>query len=70
MRTSELNAETHNKNETNRKLLAEYSNQVLNTYRDNKLFEALLMDDFTTYFAKARSVMLKTYLRVQRLKEF
>ena len=53
MKTSELNAETHNKNEANKKLLAEYCNQVLNTYRDNKLFEVLLKNDFTTYLGKS-----------------
>ena len=53
MKTSELNAETHNKNETNKNLLAEYSNQVLNKYQGNKLFEALLKNDFTTYLGKS-----------------
>ena len=53
MKTSELNAETHNKNETNKNLLAEYSNQVLNKYQGNKLFEALLKIDFTTYLGKS-----------------
>ena len=56
MKISDLTAETHNKNEANKKLLAEYSNQVLNTYRDNKLFEALLKDDFIAYLANAKNI--------------
>ncbi|MGN0004950.1 MAG: UvrD-helicase domain-containing protein [Candidatus Gastranaerophilaceae bacterium] len=68
MRTSELNAETHNKNETNKKLLAEYSNQVLNTYRDNKLFEALLKDDFTTYLAKSTVGNAKNIFKISKIE--
>ena len=68
MRTSELNAETHNKNETNKKLLGEYSNQVLNTYRDNKLFEALLKDDFTTYLTKSTVGNAKNIFKISKIE--
>ena len=65
---SELNAETHNKNETNKNLLAEYSNQVLNTYRDNKLFEALLKDDFTAYLAKSTVSNAKNIFKISKIE--
>lgn len=68
MKTSELNAETHNKNETNKNLLTEYSNQVLNTYRDNKLFEALLKDDFTTYLTKSTVSNAKNIFKLSKIE--
>ena len=68
MKISDLTAETHNKNEANKKLLAEYSNQVLNTYRDNKLFEALLKDDFTAYFAKSTVSNAKNIFKLSKIE--
>lgn len=61
-------AETHNKNEANKKLLAEYSNQVLNTYRDNKLFEALLKDDFIAYLAKSTVGNAKNIFKISKIE--
>ena len=65
---SDLTAETHNKNEANKKLLAEYSNQVLNTYRDNKLFEALLKDDFIAYLAKSTVGNAKNIFKISKIE--
>lgn len=65
---SNLTAETHNKNEANKKLLVEYSNQVLNTYRDNKLFEALLKDDFTVYLAKSTVSNAKNIFKTSKIE--
>ena len=53
MKISELTADSHNKNELNKDILAKYSNHVLEKYQDNKLFEALCKDDFTSYLAKS-----------------
>ncbi len=64
----EHTAETHNKNEANKKLLAEYSNQVLNTYRDNKLFEALLKDDFIAYLAKSTVGNAKNIFKISKIE--
>ena len=68
MKISDLTAETHNKNEANKKLLAEYSDQVLNTYRDNKLFEALLKDDFTAYLAKSTVSNAKNIFMLSKIE--
>lgn len=68
MKISDLTAETHNKNEANKKLLAEYSNQVLNTYRDNKLFEALLKDDFIAYLAKSTVGNAKNIFKISKIE--
>ena len=68
MKISDLTSETHNKNEANKKLLAEYSNQVLNTYRDNKLFEALLKDDFTAYLAKNTLSNAKNIFKISKIE--
>ena len=68
MKISDLTAETHNKNEANKKLLAEYSNQVLNTYRGNKLFEALLKDDFTAYLAKNTVSNAKNIFKISKVE--
>lgn len=49
MKTSELTAETHNKNEKNKAILVQYSNHILDTYQGNILFDELCKDDFTSY---------------------
>ena len=54
--------------EANKKLLAEYSNQVLNTYRDNKLFEALLKDDFIAYLAKSTVGNAKNIFKISKIE--
>ena len=68
MKISDLTAETHTKNDENKKLLAEYSNQVLNTYRDNKLFEALLKDDFTAYLTKNTLSNAKSIFKISKIE--
>lgn len=68
MKISQLNADTHNKNEANKKLLAGYSNQVLNIYKDNKLFEALLRNDFITYLNKSTVSNAKNIFKISKLE--
>lgn len=52
MKINELTAETHNKNEKNKAILVKYSNQILETYQGNILFDTLCKDDFVSYLAK------------------
>lgn len=68
MKISDLTAETHNMNEANKKLLVDYSNQVLNTYQDNKLFNALLKDDFTTYLDKCTVSNAKKIFKISKIE--
>lgn len=42
MKISELTAETHNKSEKNKAILVRYSNEVLEKYQGNILFDALM----------------------------
>ena len=55
MKINELTAETHNKNEKNRAILVKYSNQVLDTYENNPLFDVLCKDDFIAYLSKLQT---------------
>ena len=68
MRISDLNAETHNKNEANKALITEYSKQVLKTYQNSILFDALLKDDFITYLAKSTVGNAKNIFKISKIE--
>ena len=53
MKINELTADTHNKNEVTKAILAKYSNYILETYQGNEIFEILCKDDFTSYLTKS-----------------
>ena len=52
MKTSDLTKETHNQNEATQKVLKEYSEQLLQKYKDNKIFEAICQNDYVAYLGK------------------
>ena len=52
MKTSELTKDTHNQSEATQKVLKEYSEHVLEKYKENKIFAALCQNDFVTYLCK------------------
>lgn len=68
MKTSQLTAETHNKNERNKAILAKYSNQVLDEYQGNKLFEALCKDQFTSYLANSNVGNAKKIFKITEIE--
>ena len=68
MKINELTADTHNKNETNKAILAKYSNHVLETYQGNRLFEALCKDDFTSYLAKSNVGNAKKIFKITKIE--
>lgn len=68
MKISELTAETHNKSEKNKDILAKYSNKVLETYRENKIFDALCKDDFIAYLAKQNVKNAKNIFKITKME--
>lgn len=68
MKINELTAETHNKNEKNRTILAKYSNQVLDAYRDNPIFNVLCKDDFIAYLSKQNVGNAKKIFKITRIE--
>lgn len=68
MRINELTAETHNKNEKNRAILVKYSNQVLDTYEDNPLFDVLCKDDFIAYLSKQNVGNAKKIFKITKIE--
>lgn len=68
MKISELTAETHNKNEKNKAILVKYSNEVLETYQGNILFNALCKDDFTAYLAKQNVSNAKKIFKITKIE--
>lgn len=68
MKINELTAETHNKNEKNRAILVKYSNQVLDTYEDNPLFDVLCKDDFIAYLSKQNVGNAKKIFKITKIE--
>lgn len=68
MKISELTAETHNKNEKNKAILVKYSNEILETYQGNILFDALCKDDFTAYLAKQNVSNAKKIFKITKIE--
>lgn len=68
MKINELTAETHNKNEKNRTILAKYSNQVLDAYRDNPIFNVLCKDDFIAYLSKQNVGNAKKIFKITKIE--
>lgn len=68
MKINELTAETHNKNEKNRTILAKYSNQVLDAYRDNPIFNMLCKDDFIAYLSKQNVGNAKKIFKITKIE--
>ncbi|MBM6969683.1 ATP-dependent helicase, partial [Mordavella massiliensis] len=68
MKISELSAETHNRNEKNKAILVKYSNQVLDTYKGNILFDELCKDDFLTYLAKPNVGNAKKIFKITKIE--
>lgn len=68
MKINELTAETHNNNEKNRAILVKYSNQVLDTYRDNPLFDVLCKDDFSAYLSKQNVGNAKKIFKITKIE--
>lgn len=68
MKINELTAETHNKNEKNRAILVKYSNQVLDTYEDNPLFDVLCKDDFIAYLSKQNVGNAKKTFKITKIE--
>lgn len=68
MKISELTAETHNKNEKNKAILVKYSNEILETYQGNILFDALCKDDFTAYLAKHNVSNAKKIFKITKIE--
>lgn len=52
MPTKDLNAETHNKNEVNKMILRKSSEKMLDSFKDNKIFELLCKDYYAEYLNK------------------
>lgn len=68
IKINELTAETHNKNEKNRAILVKYSNQVLDTYEDNPLFDVLCKDDFIAYLSKQNVGNAKKIFKITKIE--
>lgn len=68
MKISELTAETHNKSEKNKAILIKYSNQVLETYRGNILFDTLCKDDFVSYLDKKNVGNAKKIFKITKIE--
>lgn len=68
MKTSELSKETHNQNETTQKVLKEYSEQILEEYKDNKIFEAICKNDFVAYLNKPNVSNAKNIFKISNMQ--
>lgn len=68
MKISELTAETHNKSEKNKAILIRYSNEVLEKYQGNILFDALCKDDFISYLAKQNVGNAKKIFKITKME--
>ena len=68
MKISELTAETHNKSEKNKAILVRYSNEVLEKYQGNILFDALCKDDFISYLAKQNVGNAKKIFKITKME--
>lgn len=68
MKINKLTAETHNKNEKNKAILVKYSNQVLETYQGNILFNTLCKDDFVSYLAKQNVGNAKKIFKITEIE--
>ena len=68
IKTSDLTTETHNNNEKNRAILTKYSNDVLNMYQGNKLFEELCKSDFVSYLAKKNVANAKKIFKISNIE--
>lgn len=52
MKTSDLTADTHNKNDANKEILKKYSEQVLEKYKESTIFQATCKSKFEAYLSK------------------
>lgn len=68
MKINKLTDETHNKNEKNKAILVKYSNQVLETYQGNILFDTLCKDDFVSYLAKQNVGNAKKIFKITKIE--
>ena len=68
MKISELTAETHNKSEKNKAILVRYSNEVLEKYQGNILFDVLCKDDFISYLAKQNVGNAKKIFKITKME--
>lgn len=68
MKINDLTSNSHNKNQKNKNILAEYSNKVLNMYKGNKLFEVLCKDNFISYLQKSNVGNAKKIFKIGNIE--
>ena len=68
MKISELTAKTHNENEKNKNLLISSSQQVLDYYKENILFETLCSKDFKKYLEKTNVGNAKKIFKISEIE--
>ncbi len=67
MKTDDLNADNHNKNETNKTVLKEACLKVLELFGKNKIFEFTYKKDYETYLSNPNVGNAKKTFKVTRL---
>ena len=68
MKTSQLTAETHNKSERNRTILARHSTDALAEYQGNQIFDLLCKDAFSAYLSKPNVSNAKKIFKISDIE--
>ena len=68
LKIGSLTATTHNNNDLNKKIIREYSEQVLEKFNDNKIFEAVCKNDFITYLHNPTVGNAKKIFKITQLE--